>query len=93
MAHPDFNPTAFKSGNPKTVQADGHSFETKDILPNRSAEVVADNYLVRYLFGALGNAVALPAINAIGVGAFNLIATSFVLISCLGLLLVIYRKV
>lgn len=43
----------------------------------RSAEVVAGNYMIRYAFGALGTGVALPAIEAIGVGWFSTISALF----------------
>lgn len=43
----------------------------------RSAEVVAGNYVFRYVFAALGTGVALPAIEAIGVGWFNTLSALF----------------
>lgn len=43
----------------------------------RSAEVIAGNYVMRYVFAALGTGVALPAINAIGVGWFNTLSAAF----------------
>ncbi|KAH8653822.1 major facilitator superfamily domain-containing protein [Xylariales sp. PMI_506] len=61
-----------------------------DLMPTRSAEVTAANYLVRYLFGAAGSAIVLPAIDKIGVGAFTTISAGFVAVACGGLLLVIH---
>ncbi|KAJ7819799.1 MFS transporter [Mycena olivaceomarginata] len=37
-----------------------------DVMQSRSAEVVAGNYLARYLFAAAGSAVVLPAVEKIG---------------------------
>lgn len=48
-----------------------------DVLPDQGAEVIAGNYMVRYLFGALGTAVVLPAVETIGVGWFNTISAGF----------------
>ena len=39
-----------------------------DVMQNRSAEVIAGNYMIRYLFAALGSATVLPAVEKIGVG-------------------------
>ncbi|OCL06679.1 MFS general substrate transporter [Glonium stellatum] len=52
-----------------------------DVMQGRSAEVVAGNYMVRYLFGALGTAVCLPAIRKIGVGWFSTISAGFLVIA------------
>lgn len=46
-----------------------------------SAEVVAGNYMFRYLFAALGSAVCLPAVEAIGVGWFSTITAGFLIVS------------
>lgn len=46
-----------------------------------SAEVVAGNYMIRYLFAAAGSAVCLPAVEAIGVGWFSTISTGFLVVS------------
>lgn len=48
-----------------------------DVMQKRSAEVVAGNYAIRYLFAALGTAVCLPAIEQIGVGWFSTISAAF----------------
>ncbi|EXJ87963.1 hypothetical protein A1O1_04890 [Capronia coronata CBS 617.96] len=47
----------------------------------RSAEVVAGNYMIRYLFAAAGSAVCLPAIESIGVGWFCVISAGFLIVS------------
>jgi len=52
-----------------------------DVMQSRSAEVVAGNYLIRYLFACAGTAVCLPAINAIGVGWFSTISSVFLVAS------------
>lgn len=52
----------------------------------RSAEVVASNYMIRYLFGAAGSAVVLPAVDQIGVGWFSTISALF-LAACAGTIL------
>lgn len=51
-----------------------------DVIQNRSAEVVAGNYLVRYLFACAGTAVVLPVVEAIGVGWFSTISAGFLLL-------------
>lgn len=43
----------------------------------RSAEVIAGNYVARYVFAALGTGVALPAIEAMGVGWFSTMSAAF----------------
>jgi len=48
-----------------------------DVMPKRSAEVVAGNYALRYFFGAIGSAVVLPAVEKIGVGWFSTISAGF----------------
>jgi hypothetical protein len=50
-------------------------------VPGLGAEVIAGNYMVRYLFGALGTAVVLPAIEHIGVGWFSTISALFMTFS------------
>lgn len=54
-----------------------------DVLPDQGAEVIAGNYMVRYLFGALGTAVVLPAVESIGVGWFSTISAGFMVVSAL----------
>ncbi|KAH8712214.1 major facilitator superfamily domain-containing protein [Phaeosphaeriaceae sp. PMI808] len=48
-----------------------------DVMQSRSAEVVAGNYFMRYMFAAGGSAVCLPAVRAIGVGWFSSISALF----------------
>jgi hypothetical protein len=57
-----------------------------DVMQDKgwSAEVVAGNYLIRYVFAAAGSAVCLPAVDAMGVGWFSTIS-SVVLIFSAGL--------
>ncbi|OQE28466.1 hypothetical protein PENSTE_c003G00848 [Penicillium steckii] len=43
----------------------------------RSAEVVAGNYMFRYVFAALGSGLVLPAVEKIGVGWFSTISAIF----------------
>jgi hypothetical protein len=43
----------------------------------RSAEVVAGNYMIRYIFAAAGSAVVLPAVEKVGVGWFSVISCGF----------------
>lgn len=52
-----------------------------DVMQKRSAEVVAGNYMVRYLFAAAGSAVCLPAIRKIGVGWFSTISSIFLVVA------------
>ncbi|KAE8146557.1 major facilitator superfamily domain-containing protein [Aspergillus avenaceus] len=47
----------------------------------RGAEVIAGNYLFRYIFAALGTGVVLPAIKAMGVGWFNTISALFLVLA------------
>lgn len=50
-----------------------------DVMQSKglSSEVVAGNYMIRYVFAAAGSAVCLPAIQAIGVGWFSTISCAF----------------
>ncbi|CCF42769.1 hypothetical protein CH063_02921 [Colletotrichum higginsianum] len=59
-----------------------------DVIQGRSAEVIAGNFMVRYLFGAAGSAVVLPAIKKIGVGWFSTISAAFLVIGSLSVLAV-----
>ncbi|KAK1573965.1 major facilitator superfamily domain-containing protein [Colletotrichum navitas] len=54
-----------------------------DVIQGRSAEVIAGNFMIRYLFGAAGSAVVLPAIQKIGVGWFSTISATFLIIGAL----------
>jgi multidrug resistance protein len=57
-----------------------------DVMQLASAEVIAGNYMVRYLFAALGTAVVLPATEVIGVGWFSTISAVFLAVAA-GMLL------
>ena len=46
----------------------------------KSSEVIAGNYMIRYVFAATGSAVCLPAIEAIGVGWFSTISSLFMVV-------------
>lgn len=52
-----------------------------DVMQGRgkSAEVVAGNYFIRYLFASAGSAACLPAVQTIGVGWFTVISAAFLL--------------
>lgn len=54
-----------------------------DVMQARSAEVIAGNYMIRYLFAALGSATVLPAVEKIGVGWFSTISAAFLVASSL----------
>ncbi|KAK6074814.1 hypothetical protein SCUP234_04122 [Seiridium cupressi] len=54
-----------------------------DVMPGRSGEVVAGNYVLRYLFACASTGAVLPAINAMGVGWFSTISSLFMVIGCL----------
>ncbi|KAJ7348839.1 MFS transporter [Mycena albidolilacea] len=55
-----------------------------DVMQSRSAEVVAGNYLARYLFAAAGSAVVLPAVEKIGVGWFSTVSALFLVVVAVG---------
>ncbi|EXJ94382.1 hypothetical protein A1O1_02776 [Capronia coronata CBS 617.96] len=46
-----------------------------------SAEVVAGNYMIRYIFAAIGSAVCLPAIQAMGVGWFSTVSAALLVLA------------
>lgn len=52
-----------------------------DVMQGRGAEVIAGNYMIRYLFAALGSAFVLPAVEKIGVGWFSTISAAFLAVS------------
>ncbi|ERS95115.1 hypothetical protein HMPREF1624_08607 [Sporothrix schenckii ATCC 58251] len=64
-----------------------------DVVPGRSTEVLGGNFFIRYMFGAAGTALAIPATDAIGIGWFCTISTAFILVTFAGVMLVIYDKV
>ncbi|KAL4876514.1 major facilitator superfamily domain-containing protein [Aspergillus karnatakaensis] len=45
-----------------------------DVVPDRSAEIIAGNFFIRYIFGAVASATAIPAVESIGVGWFATIS-------------------
>jgi multidrug resistance protein len=51
----------------------------------RSAEVVAGNYMIRYMFAGAGSAICLPAVEHIGVGWFSTISASFLILTAISL--------
>jgi MFS family permease len=56
-----------------------------DVMQTNGAEVIAGNYMIRYLFAAVGSATVLPAIERIGVGWFSTISAAFLVGSALAL--------
>ncbi|VUC24906.1 unnamed protein product [Clonostachys rosea] len=56
-----------------------------DVVPDRSAEVVAANFALRYAFSCLATASVLPGIEAIGVGWISTVTATFLVASCLTL--------
>lgn len=56
-----------------------------DVIPGRSSEVIAGNYMARYFCGAIGSAVVLPATENIGVGWFSTISAGFLVFASGGL--------
>ncbi|KAK8247225.1 major facilitator superfamily domain-containing protein [Phyllosticta capitalensis] len=52
-----------------------------DVFQSRSAEVVAGNYVARYLAAALASAVCLPAIDRVGIGAYSTLSAAFLVAS------------
>ncbi|KAJ3549174.1 hypothetical protein NM208_g644 [Fusarium decemcellulare] len=55
-----------------------------DVFEGKGAKVIAGNYFIRYVIGAVGTAVCLPGIQGIGVGWFNTVTAVFVAVSCVG---------
>ncbi|KAF1811055.1 MFS general substrate transporter [Eremomyces bilateralis CBS 781.70] len=51
-----------------------------DVVQERSAEVVAANFMLRYFFAALGTATCLPSIQKIGVGWVSTICAAFLVL-------------
>lgn len=52
-----------------------------DVMQADAAEVIAGNYMIRYMFAALGSATVLPAVQRIGVGWFSTISAGFLVVS------------
>jgi len=55
-----------------------------DVMQSKSAEVVAGNYVIRYVFAAAGSAACLPVIKRIGVGWFSTISAGFLVVAATG---------
>jgi multidrug resistance protein len=49
-----------------------------------SAEVIAGNYMIRYVFAAAGSALCLPGVQGIGVGWFTSIGCLFMTVTAVG---------
>lgn len=60
-----------------------------DAAQSRSAEAVAGNFLVRYLFGAVASAVVLPAVETIGVGWFSTLSAAMMVVGMAGVATVV----
>lgn len=54
-----------------------------DVMQKDGAEVIAGNYVIRYMFAAVGSAVVLPAVEEIGVGWFSTISAAFLVVGAL----------
>ena len=52
-----------------------------DVMQRQSAEVMAGNYVIRYIFAAAGSAACLPMIDKIGVGWFSTISAAFLVVA------------
>ncbi|KAL4783283.1 major facilitator superfamily domain-containing protein [Aspergillus varians] len=57
-----------------------------DVVPDRSAEVIAGNFFIRYIFGAVASATAIPAAESIGVGWFSTISALLMVVGGAGIL-------
>ncbi|KAF2156215.1 MFS transporter [Myriangium duriaei CBS 260.36] len=55
-----------------------------DVMQKRSAEVIAGNYVSRYLFGCIGSAVVLPFVEKYGVGWFSTLSAGLLVLSAVG---------
>ncbi|KAK5172768.1 uncharacterized protein LTR77_002888 [Saxophila tyrrhenica] len=51
-----------------------------DVMQKRSSEVMAGNYVIRYIFAAAGSATCLPIIERIGIGWFSTISALFLVV-------------
>ncbi|KKK22182.1 hypothetical protein AOCH_001497, partial [Aspergillus ochraceoroseus] len=56
-----------------------------DVMPGKSAEVIAGNFFIRYIFGAVASATAIPATESIGVGYFSTISAGLLVLGGLGI--------
>ncbi|KAL4803107.1 major facilitator superfamily domain-containing protein [Aspergillus unguis] len=62
-----------------------------DIVPDRSAELIAGNFFIRYIFGAVASASAIPATESIGVGWYSTISALLLVVGGSGLFVVASR--
>ncbi|KAH8885994.1 MFS general substrate transporter [Thozetella sp. PMI_491] len=62
-----------------------------DIMPERSGEVIAANFAVRYLFACAATGSVVPGIEVIGVGWFSTITAAFLAFGSLGVLITIKK--
>lgn len=60
-----------------------------DVMPDRSSEVVAANFVLRYAFSCLATASVVPGIEAIGVGWISTVTAAFLVAACLSVLLTV----
>ncbi|KAL2833163.1 major facilitator superfamily domain-containing protein [Aspergillus pseudoustus] len=56
-----------------------------DVMPDRSAELIAGNFFIRYIFGAVASATAIPAAESIGVGWFSTISAILLVLGGAGI--------
>ncbi|KAL4887828.1 major facilitator superfamily domain-containing protein [Aspergillus ambiguus] len=61
-----------------------------DVRPEKSAELIAGNFFIRYIFGAVASAAAIPATQAIGVGYFSTISALLLALGGVGILTAAY---
>ncbi|KAL5001049.1 major facilitator superfamily domain-containing protein [Aspergillus recurvatus] len=59
-----------------------------DVVPDRSAELIAGNFFIRYIFGAVASATAIPAAESIGVGWFSTISALLLVVGGAGIFVV-----
>ncbi|KAJ9666119.1 hypothetical protein H2201_003797 [Coniosporium apollinis] len=56
-----------------------------EVMEERSAEVVASNYIIRYIFAALASGLCLPIIRETGVGWLSTVTGTLLVISTIGI--------
>ncbi|ORY68767.1 major facilitator superfamily domain-containing protein [Pseudomassariella vexata] len=61
-----------------------------DVMPGRTGEVVAGNYVFRYILACAGTACVLPAVEVMGVGWFCTISVVLLILSSLGILATVW---
>ncbi|KAK7607804.1 hypothetical protein JOL62DRAFT_559031 [Phyllosticta paracitricarpa] len=68
--------------NQLSLRGRGHGHDAAwhgGLRDSRSGEVVAGNYVARYLAAALASAVCLPAIDRVGIGACSILSAAFLM--------------